>query len=96
VPPAKFELATNLKSVKALSLEICAPVKMRLCNFDHVTKIAAPVQRQLVKAAFGRPSSYHASEFGNNGTNHPRTQLACIKEDAKMRHAKPPANSQQD
>jgi hypothetical protein len=42
-----------------------------------------------VKAAFGRLSSYYASEFGNNGTNHPRTQLACIKEDAKMRHAKP-------
>jgi hypothetical protein len=41
VPLAKFELAINLKTVKAPGLEIYAPVKMRLCNFDHVAKIAA-------------------------------------------------------
>jgi hypothetical protein len=34
-----------------------------------------------VKAAFGRLSSYHLSEYGNNGTNHPR-------ETPGMRHAK--------
>jgi hypothetical protein len=41
-----------------------------------------------VKAAFGWLSSYHLSEYGGNGTNHPRTQLACIKGDT-MRHAQP-------
>jgi hypothetical protein len=41
-----------------------------------------------MKTAFWRLSSYHLSEYGNNGTNHPRTQLVCIKGDT-MRHAKP-------
>jgi hypothetical protein len=46
------------------------------------------VRHHQVKAAFGLRSSYHPSEYGDHGTNHPRTQLACIKEDA-MRHARP-------
>jgi hypothetical protein len=41
-----------------------------------------------MKAAFGWLSSYHLSEYGDHGTNHPRTQLACIKGDT-MRHAQP-------
>jgi hypothetical protein len=41
-----------------------------------------------VKAAFGWLSSYHLSEYGDHGTNHPRTQLACIKGDT-VRHAQP-------
>jgi hypothetical protein len=44
-----------------------------------------------VKAAFGRLSSYHLSKDGDDGTNHPRTELAYIKGDT-MRHAKPLAN----
>jgi Protein of unknown function (DUF3606) len=38
--------------------------------------------------ASGRLFSYFLSEYGNIGTKHPRTQLACIKGDT-MRHAKP-------
>jgi hypothetical protein len=41
VPPARFELVINLKIAGAFGLEMCASVKMILCNFDHNTKIAA-------------------------------------------------------
>ena len=36
MPPAKFELV--IKIAKAFGLEICAFVKMSVCNFDHDTK----------------------------------------------------------
>ena len=32
---SKFELVINLKIAKAFGLEICASVKISLCNFDH-------------------------------------------------------------
>jgi hypothetical protein len=49
-----------------------------------------------VKAAFGRLSSYDLSEYGNNGTNHPRTPLARIKGDAQNAPRQAAAHSQQD
>jgi hypothetical protein len=43
-----------------------------------------------------RLSSYDLFEYGNNGTNHPRTQLACIKGDAQNAPRQAAAHSQQD
>jgi hypothetical protein len=40
------------------------------------------------EGAFGWLSSYQLSEYSDDGTNHPRTQLAYIKGDT-MRHAQP-------
>jgi hypothetical protein len=54
------------------------------------------MRHQEVKAAFGRLSTYDLSEYGNNGTNHTQTQLACIKGDAQNAPRQAAAHSQQD
>jgi hypothetical protein len=44
---AKFELVISPKIAKAFGLEICASVKMSVCNFDHNRRIAAGASQKM-------------------------------------------------
>jgi hypothetical protein len=54
---ATMQPASQVNCAKALGLEICVSVKISLCNFDHIKKIAARPSQISSTIFFDQPSS---------------------------------------
>jgi hypothetical protein len=56
--------ASQVNCAKAFGLEICVSVKISLCNFDHIKKIAARPSQIGSTILFDQPSSAQCAKCG--------------------------------